>query len=139
MTIKEAESLLIQTLQFIRGGENFLLDMGEPINITELAKKMIKLSGLKLKDKKNRKGDIQIKYLKLFKKLFEELLVNGIQMPTAHNLIYKSLEEKAHMNFLSRNIKYLKEALEHSNIQKLIYCLSLLVPEWENQTFYLMK
>ena len=61
MTIPEAAQLVIQACTLARGGEVFLLDMGEPVNIKELAKQMIKLSGLNLKDENNRNGDIEIK------------------------------------------------------------------------------
>jgi FlaA1/EpsC-like NDP-sugar epimerase len=61
-----------------KGGEVFVLDMRESVKITDLAKKMISLSGLQLKDKRNHKGDIEIKYsgLRSGEKLYEELLIS---------------------------------------------------------------
>ena len=60
MTIQEAAELVIQAGAMAKGGDVFVLDMGEPVKIYELAKKMIQLSGLKLKDEKNQNGDIEI-------------------------------------------------------------------------------
>ena len=58
MTIPEAVELVIQAGAMGKGGDVFVLDMGEPVNISELAKKMIRLSGLQVKDEENQNGDI---------------------------------------------------------------------------------
>ena len=78
MTIKEASELMLQACSMSKGGELFLLDMGSPVKIKDLAKKMIKLSGLSIKNKDNRKGDIEIIYKGLSngEKLYEELLID---------------------------------------------------------------
>ena len=60
MTIKEASQLVIQASALAEGGEVFLLDMGEPVKSTDLAKQMVKLSGLTFKDKNNKNGDVEI-------------------------------------------------------------------------------
>ena len=65
MTIEEAVSLVLQTSVLSKGGEVFLLDMGEPVKILELTKQMIKLSGLSLKEANNINGDIDIKIVGL--------------------------------------------------------------------------
>tara|TARA_B100000965_G_C19256198_1_gene610954 strand:+ start:138 stop:341 length:204 start_codon:yes stop_codon:yes gene_type:complete len=65
MTIPETSHLVLQATQFAKGGEIFLLEMGTPIKTIDLAKQMIKLSGLNLKDKNNLNGDINIKYIGL--------------------------------------------------------------------------
>ena len=79
MTIPEAVELVIQAGAMAKGGEVFVLDMGEPIRIYDLAVKMIKLSGLQVLDENNPDGDIEIKYtgLRPGEKLYEELLVDG--------------------------------------------------------------
>ena len=79
MTIPEAVELVIQAGAMAKGGEVFVLDMGEPIRIYDLAVKMIQLSGLAVLDKDNPKGDIEIQYtgLRPGEKLYEELLVDG--------------------------------------------------------------
>ena len=95
MTIPEAASLVIQSSFLAKGGEVFLLDMGEPVKISSLAKQLIQLSGLKIKNKENPNGDIEIKYVGLRpgEKLYEELLVDGKSEPTQHPLIFKVKEE----------------------------------------------
>ena len=77
MTIKEAAQLVIQSSVLSDGGDVFLLDMGEPILIKDLAMQMINLSGLTIKDKENPKGDIEIicTGLRPGEKLYEELLI----------------------------------------------------------------
>ena len=77
MTISEAVQLVIQAGAMASGGEVFLLDMGKPVKIYDLATKMINLSGLQVCNKKNPEGDIEIKVtgLRPGEKLYEELLV----------------------------------------------------------------
>ena len=79
MTISEACELVLQSSFLANGGEVFLLDMGEPVLIKNLAEQMISLSGLSIKNKKNPNGDIEIKYtgLKDGEKLYEELLIDS--------------------------------------------------------------
>ena len=79
MTISEAAQLVLQSSSMANGGELFLLDMGEQIKIYDLAKQMIKLNNLKIKDNQNPDGDIEIKFtgLRPGEKLFEELLIDG--------------------------------------------------------------
>ena len=96
MTLQEAAQLVIQSSALALGGEIFLLDMGSPVSILSLAKKMISLSGLKLKDKKFNEGDIEIKMtgLRPGEKLYEELLINKRSEKTENPLIFKDLEKK---------------------------------------------
>ena len=86
MTIEEASQLVIQASTMSEGGDVFLLDMGEPILIKDLAIKMIKLMGKTLKDEENDKGEIEIKTIGLRpgEKLYEELLIDGKSVPTEH-------------------------------------------------------
>ena len=81
MTIHEAVSLVIKASLIAKGGEVFVLDMGDPIKIIDLAKRMIELSGKTIKSKQNLNGDIEIKIIGLSKgeKLYEELLKVIIQ------------------------------------------------------------
>ncbi|RTK99430.1 MAG: polysaccharide biosynthesis protein, partial [Proteobacteria bacterium] len=83
MTIPEAVDLVIQAGSMAHGGEVFVLDMGEPVKITDLARKMIYLSGLTVKDENNPSGDIEIKYtgLRPGEKLYEELLIGDNPAP----------------------------------------------------------
>ena len=99
MTIDEASKLVIQAMIYAEGGEVFLLDMGEPVKIYDLAKTMILLSGLTVKDEKNPKGDIEIIFtgLRLGEKLYEELLIGSESTLTEHPLIFKASVKKALM------------------------------------------
>ena len=79
MTIPEAAQLVIQASAMAKGGDVFILDMGEPVKIVDLAKNLIQLSGLSVKDEENPRGDIEISYtgLRPGEKLYEELLIGG--------------------------------------------------------------
>ena len=94
MTISEAVQLVLQASVITKGGETFILNMGKPVKILEIAKKMIISSGLKIKDKNNKSGDIEIKEIGIRKgeKLKEELFVNGVIQETIHPLINKAEE-----------------------------------------------
>lgn len=86
MTIPEAAQLVIQSGAMANGGDVFVLDMGEPVRINDLAHKMIYLSGLMVKDEKNLHGDIEIRItgLRQGEKLYEELLIGNNPQPTIH-------------------------------------------------------
>ena len=95
MTITEAAQLVLQTVSLSEGGDLFLLDMGESILIKDLAKKMISLSGLTLRDSFHQSGDIEIVLtgLRPGEKIREELLIDGKSISTQHPLIYKAFEK----------------------------------------------
>ncbi len=95
MTIPEAAQLVIQAGSMGQGGDVFVLDMGQPVRITELAEKMIHLSGLSVKTKKCPHGDISIKFtgLRPGEKLYEELLIGNNVTPTEHPMIMRADEE----------------------------------------------
>lgn len=95
MTIPEAAQLVIQAGAMAHGGEVFVLDMGEPVKIMDLAKRMITLSGLKIKNQHNPNGDIEIVIagLRPGEKLYEELIIDGDNIEkTQHPLIMKAKE-----------------------------------------------
>ncbi|MDH5631329.1 MAG: polysaccharide biosynthesis protein, partial [Gammaproteobacteria bacterium] len=95
MTIPEAALLVIQAGAMAQGGDVFVLDMGKPVLINDLAKKMIRLSGLTVKDDKNPNGDIEIRYtgLRPGEKLYEELLIGGDNISgTDHSRILRAKE-----------------------------------------------
>lgn len=95
MTIPEASQLVIQAGAMAKGGEVFVLDMGEPVRIYDLAKRMIHLAGLKLKDKANPNGDIEIQItgLRPGEKLYEELLIGCNESRTEHARIRAAKEQ----------------------------------------------
>lgn len=102
MTIPEATQLVMQAGAMGGNGEVFLLDMGEPVKIIELAKRMIELSGLKVKDDRNH-GDIEIKItgLRPGEKLYEELLIGEQPISTEHPEIFMGMEDFLHQEALS--------------------------------------
>lgn len=132
MTIEEAAQLIIQASSLAEGGEVFLLDMGEPIKIKDLAEKMIRLSGLKVKNCDKDDGDIEIVItgLRSGEKLYEELLIDGKSEKTIHPLIFKSNEPLVDPNNLLLAISKLKEFVETNNSQKSLELLKTYVPEW---------
>jgi FlaA1/EpsC-like NDP-sugar epimerase len=95
MTIPEASQLVIQAGAMTRGGDVFVLDMGAPVKINDLAEKLIRLSGLEVKSEDNPTGDIEIKNIRLRpgEKLYEELLVGDNVSPTHHERIMKADED----------------------------------------------
>lgn len=95
MTIEEAGNLVLNVYKIAKGGETFLLDMGKPIKLFDLAKLMIQFSGKSLKQK-NQEGEISIKFIGLRRgeKLFEELLIDDEAKKTSLEFIYQSIEKK---------------------------------------------
>lgn len=96
MTIPEAAQLVLQAGAMGEGGDVFVLDMGDPINIDDLARRMIHLSGLQVKDDENPDGDVPIEYIGLRpgEKLYEELLIGDNVTGTQHPKIMRASEEK---------------------------------------------
>lgn len=96
MTISEAAQLVIQSASLAHGGEVFVLDMGEPVKIADLAREMALLAGYSIKDENNPNGDIDIKYtgLRPGEKLYEELLCGDNCEGTQHPRIMKANEKK---------------------------------------------
>jgi FlaA1/EpsC-like NDP-sugar epimerase len=132
MTIPEAVELVIQAGAMAEGGEVFVLDMGEPIRIYDLAVKMIKLSGLQVLDESNPKGDIEIKYtgLRHGEKLYEELLVGGKSSLTENKLIMRAEEKMISWDKLEPMLAEIKAASIGSEIEKIYKLLEKLVPEF---------
>ncbi len=95
MTIPEAAQLVIQAGSMSQGGDVFVLDMGKPVRIEDLARRMIHLMGLTIRDDDNPDGDIAIKYtgLRPAEKLYEELLIGDNVMGTEHPMIMRAMEE----------------------------------------------
>ena len=118
MTISEAVQLVLEASNMSTGGEVFLLDMGKPIKILDLAKKMIKLSGLEIKDKHHPDGDIEIIFtgLNSGEKLYEELLIDAKSKSTDHPLIFKGLEEYIPPDILFYKLNDLQKYLLEKNL-----------------------
>ena len=141
MTIKEASQLVLQTLTLANNGDIFLLNMGEPVRIAELAKKMISLSGHSLKDKFNPNGEIEIitTGLRPGEKLFEELLINDNALKTEHPLIFKAIESAINADLMLKMIYKLEKYIKENNLDLSIRLLSEIVPEWKSKTFKITK
>ncbi len=134
MSISEASQLVIQAAQLAKGGEVFLLDMGDPLLIKDLAYQMVRLSGLTVRDNKNPEGDIEIKTIGLRpgEKLYEELLIDSTSMPTNHPLIYKAVEKKINGEFLEITLDEMINFLRDKELVKSLKLAKKLVPEWKN-------
>ncbi|MCB2016707.1 MAG: polysaccharide biosynthesis protein [Hydrogenophaga sp.] len=118
MTIPEAAQLVIQAGAMAKGGDVFVLDMGDPVKIYDLAKRMIELSGLCVKDETNPEGDIAIEItgLRPGEKLFEELLIGNSPRPTSHPRIMKAHEELLAWPMLQNKLHLLEQLLEQHDI-----------------------
>lgn len=114
MLIPEAAQLVIQAGAMAKGGDVFVLDMGEPVRIVDLARTMIAMSGLTEKTPQNPGGDIEIKYVGLFpgEKLHEELLTDGIVFPSEHPRIMRMKENALRPSVLETCITCLMMACE---------------------------
>ena len=133
MTIKEAVQLVLQASALSVGGEVFLLDMGKPVKIVDLAMLMIKLSGKTIKDSKNQDGEIEIVFtgLKDGEKLYEELLIDAKSKKTQHPLIYCAKERNYDRDDFWEKIEELCKSFENNNLEKALKVSNKLVPEWQ--------
>jgi FlaA1/EpsC-like NDP-sugar epimerase len=133
MTIPEAAQLVIQASAMAIGGDVFVLDMGEPVRIHDLAVKMVYLSGLLVKDDAHTHGDIEIKVtgLRPGEKLYEELLIGDNPQPTAHAKILKAHEEFLSFGDLQQELDRLNVALDTCDDRLIRDILKKLVPGYK--------
>ena len=129
MTIPEAAQLVIQAGSMAEGGDVFVLDMGQPVKIFDLAKRMIELSGLQLRDEENPDGDIEIQIIGLRpgEKLYEELLIGDDPSPTRHERIMQAKEEVISWAELEPKLAELTEALISQDVAEIKRLLVQLV------------
>jgi FlaA1/EpsC-like NDP-sugar epimerase len=118
MTIPEASQLVIQAGAMAKGGDVFVLEMGQSVKIIDLARRMIELSGLTVKDEKNPDGDIEIEIsgLRPGEKLYEELLIGDNPRPTPHQRIMKAHEEFIPWADLENKLNALQMALNVNDV-----------------------
>jgi FlaA1/EpsC-like NDP-sugar epimerase len=135
MTIPEAAQLVIQAGAMAKGGDVFVLDMGEPVKILELAKRMIHLSGLEVKDENTPHGDIEIKFtgLRSGEKLYEELLIGDDVSNTDHEKIMRANESLLSWDELNKFIKRLQQAVFENNDIEIRSVLSEVVAGYKPQ------
>ncbi|MGF6166557.1 FlaA1/EpsC-like NDP-sugar epimerase [Pseudomonas moraviensis] len=117
MTIPEAAQLVIQAGSMGQGGDVFVLDMGEPVRIVELAEKMIHLSGLSVRSDRNPQGDISIEFtgLRPGEKLYEELLIGDNVAATPHPMIMSAHEDHLPWDVLKARLSELLSAVDSDN------------------------
>jgi len=114
MTIPEAAQLVLQATGMAKGGEVFVLDMGEPVKLVDLARQMVELSGCTVRDSKKPDGDIAITFtgLRPGEKLYEELLLSDSDEPTGHPLIRQAQERSVPSEELHQLLVDLEQALD---------------------------
>lgn len=132
MTIPEAAQLVIQAGAMAEGGEVYVLDMGEPIRIYDLARTMINLSGLSVRDATNTEGDIEIREIGLRKgeKLYEELLIGNSPLQTDHARIMRAREDHLDWPVLADYLATLQDALAKGDRERAVRVMCALVPEY---------
>ena len=135
MTISEAALLVIQAGSMGKGGDVFVLDMGESIKISDLAKKMIQLSGFSVKEEDG-KGDIEIVYtgLRPGEKLYEELLIGHNVKGTEHPRIMKAHEDYLELEQLDREISQIKQYLNQYDFKSVDKVLKRLVDGYHHDS-----
>ena len=136
MTITEASQLVIQAGAMANGGDVFVLNMGEPIKIYDLALKMIHLSGMSLKTIYNKKGDIEIVItgLRPGEKLYEELLLSQNPIKTNHPKIYRSQEPFIELKELEKEISKLEDFIKSNDLESIFDQLRKIVNDYSPNT-----
>lgn len=120
MTIPEAAQLVIQAGSMGEGGDVFVLDMGQPVKIADLAEKMIQLSGLSVRSVENPHGDIAVEFsgLRPGEKLYEELLIGDNVSPTEHSMIMRANEEMLPWTEYKQVLLALHEAVAREDYER---------------------
>lgn len=132
MTIPEAAQLVIQAGAMAKGGEVFVLDMGQPVRIRDLAASMVRLSGLSVRGEDHPDGDIEIREIGMRpgEKLYEELLIGESPQPTMHERIIRASETMMEWSDLERSLNTLSGHLERGEADGALSILRGLVPEY---------
>lgn len=133
MTIAEAAQLVLQAGAMAEGGDVFVLDMGEPIRIRELAERMVTLAGLTVRDAEHPSGDIAITFtgLRPGEKLYEELLIGDNPLPTPHPRILRAQEERFDWPTLHHLLGQLHAAAQANDLERIRPLLKTLVPGYQ--------
>ena len=144
MSIPEAVELVIQAGAMAKGGDVFVLEMGEPVRIMDLAEKMIHLSGYELRNSDYPDGDIEIKItgLRPGEKLNEELIIGNNVYSTDHLQILKAEEKSMDWKDVEEKTLHLKSTCESLDINEALKTLKKCVDDWEpslNSTTYLQS
>jgi len=132
MTIPEAAQLVIQAGAMAGGGDVFVLDMGQPVRIDDLARRLVELMGLTVRDSSNPQGDIEIKYkgLRAAEKLFEELLIGTNVTGTDHPMVLRAMEHSLPWPRMQQLLDELLVALGVMDCDRALNVLSEAVAEY---------
>ncbi|WP_235930170.1 polysaccharide biosynthesis protein [Craterilacuibacter sinensis] len=133
MTIPEAAQLVIQAGAMGEGGDVFVLDMGEPVKIIDLARRLVHLSGLEVKDTQQPNGDIEIRCtgLRPGEKLYEELLIGDNTLPTPHTRILRAQEHCLPLGELQAHMSRLKLACDELDAEQAFMLMQEVVQEFK--------
>jgi FlaA1/EpsC-like NDP-sugar epimerase len=133
MTIPEAAQLVIQAGSMAEGGDVFVLDMGKPVRIGDLARRMINLMGLNVRDDQHPDGDIEIRYtgLRPAEKLFEELLIGNNVTGTQHPMILRAIEHSLPWEKVQMQLDEILVAMNRFDCQRALQLLSDVVVEYK--------
>ena len=129
MTIPEAAQLVLQAGAMAEGGDVFVLDMGTPVRIIEIARRMVTLSGLSVRDQSHPDADIDLVFtgLRPGEKLYEELLIGENAKPTEHRQILRAREEYLHWRELQHQLQGLMDTTRSSSLPSVKALLNHLV------------
>ena len=132
MTIREAAQLVVQASAMAEGGDVFVLDMGQPVKIVDLARRIVTLMGLSVRDEHNPSGDIEIRFtgLRPAEKLFEELLIGNNVTGTRHPRILRAVEHMVPWSVLSAKLDRLSALMAVNDARAVIDQLSEIVVEF---------
>jgi len=135
MTIPEAAQLVLQAGAMAKGGDVFVLDMGRPVRIDDLARRLINLMGLTVRDAHNPEGDIEIEYtgLRTAEKLFEELLIGSNVTGTDHPMIMRAIEHHLPWAKMQLILNELLVALASFDCHRALALLADAVAEYQSQ------
>jgi FlaA1/EpsC-like NDP-sugar epimerase len=141
MTIPEAVELVIQSGSMANGGEVFVLDMGESVKIVDLARKMVYLSGLTVKEDSHPDGEIEIRYtgLRPGEKLFEELLIGNNPTKTKHDQIMMANEPLLDYAYLMNQLDIMRGFINNHDAQSALEVLKVLVADYTPQSDSLLS
>jgi FlaA1/EpsC-like NDP-sugar epimerase len=133
MTIAEAAQLVIQAGSMAKGGEVFVLDMGEPVKVLDLAKRMIALSGLKIRTADQPDGDIDVVFVGLRpgEKLYEELLIGNDPVATSHPRVMMANEGTLSLDVYEAGLSKMQDALDRQDAASARRVLAELVEEYQ--------
>jgi FlaA1/EpsC-like NDP-sugar epimerase len=135
MTIPEAAQLVVQAGSMAKGGDVFVLDMGRPVRIDDLARRLVNLMGLTVRDANNPEGDIEIEYtgLRTAEKLFEELLIGSNVTGTDHPMIMRAIEHRLAWPKMQQILNDLLVALASFDCHRALALLTESVAEYQGE------